>query len=140
MNSLEKDAFTAHIPCICVLLKDGSVFNVLVLLCLTLRVTYDERGRSVHADDGAINPAKKPLHYQLNVASGWTLHRQNHLRHKHQPTHTDPVHPQHYHNFPPFSGDCFALRYFVLRFLFQCYSVELKGLSFVALTVLKVDF
>lgn len=140
MNSLEKDAFTAHIPCICVLLKDGSVFNVLVLLCLTLRVTYDERGRSVHADDGAINPAKKPLHYQLNVASGWTLHRQNHLRHKHQPTHRDPVHPQHYHNFPPLSGDCFALRYFVLRFLFQCYSVELGGLSFVALTVLKVDF
>lgn len=74
---------------------------MLVLLCLTLRVTYDERGRSVHADDGAINPAKKPLHYQLNVASGWTLHRQNHLRHKHQPTHTDPVHPQHYHNFLP---------------------------------------
>lgn len=39
-------------------------------------VSYNERGGSVHADDSAINPAKKPLHYQLNVPSGWTLHRQ----------------------------------------------------------------
>lgn len=43
-------------------------------------MSYNERGRSVHADDGAIDPAKKPLHYQLDVASGRTLHRENSLR------------------------------------------------------------
>lgn len=44
--------------------------------CNITRVSYNERRASVHADDSAINPAKKPLHYQLNVPSGWTLQRQ----------------------------------------------------------------
>lgn len=50
-------------------------------------VSYNERGGSVHADDSAINPAKKPLHYQLNMPSGWTLHRQNSLRYNYQLKH-----------------------------------------------------
>lgn len=37
------------------------------------RVSYDERGGSVHADDSTINPAKKSLHYQLDMPSGGTL-------------------------------------------------------------------
>lgn len=35
--------------------------------------SYDKRRRGFHGDDGAVHPAKEPLHYQLHVDPSWTL-------------------------------------------------------------------
>lgn len=64
----------------------------------SVTLPYDERGGSVHADDSAINPAQQPLHYQLNVPSGWTLQRQNSLRYDNRPKHQRQAAPRcHYY-------------------------------------------
>lgn len=39
--------------------------------------SYNEWRGHVHANHGTINPAEEPLHYQLDMASDWTLNRQN---------------------------------------------------------------
>lgn len=57
-------------------------------------MSYNERRGSLHADDSAINPAKEPLHYQLYVTSGWTLHTQNSFRYNYQLKHSD-THTRH---------------------------------------------
>ena len=85
--SLKKTAAQHVLCCLCgIVLGDFTLINAKIkaevavvkdLLRLQHHTgSYDEKGGPVHADDCAINPAKKPLHYQLNVPSGWTLQRQ----------------------------------------------------------------
>lgn len=66
------------------LLQDGRHAGQIVTLrqnvgqCLLFETyaavgSYNKRRRGGHGDDGAVHPAKEPLHYQLHVDSSWTL-------------------------------------------------------------------